>query len=228
VEVALRVRDIMTTDPIGVTPDTPLKEAARLMVDHHISGLPVIDVSGRLAGILTEGDFLRREVDRDRPRRASLLRVLFGDGEVEATVVGTVGEVMTKGVVTVSPEAAIGEAARIMASRKVKRLPVVDADGELVGIISRADVVNAFTKPDDVIEDEVREDVIRRLLFLDPDPIGVAVSDGVVVLAGELETRTEVELLEELVRRIAGVVRVENRLAYRVDDRRGESPYPSA
>ncbi len=218
----------MTTDPIGVTPDTLLKEAARLMVGHHVSGLPVIDTSGKLAGILTEGDFLRREVDRDRPRRASLLRVLFGDGEAAATTAGTVGEAMTRNVVTISPDATIGEAARVMASRKVKRLPVVDADGELVGIISRADVVNAFTKPDDVIEDEVREDIIRRLLFLDPDPIGVAVSDGVVVLEGELETRTEVELLVELSSRIAGVVKVEDRLTYRLDDRRGESPYTSA
>ena len=144
----MRVRDIMTTDPIGVTPDTPLKEAARLMVGNHVSGLPVIDASGRLAGILTEGDFLRREASRGRPRRASLLRVLFGD--LKATEAETAGEAMTKSVVTISPSATIGEAARVMASRKVKRLPVVDADRELVGIISRADVVNAFTKPDDV------------------------------------------------------------------------------
>ncbi len=215
----------MTTDPIGVTPDTPLKEAARLMVGNHVSGLPVIDTSGRLAGILTEGDFLRREADRDRPRRASLLRVLFGDGEVKPTVAGTVGEAMTKNVVTISPGATIGEAARVMASRKVKRLPVVDEQGGLIGIISRADVVNAFTKPDDVIEDEVREDIIRRLLFLDPDLISVAVSDGVVALEGELESRTEVELLEVLASRVAGVVKVENQLTYRVDDHRGESPY---
>ena len=220
----MRVRDIMTTDPIGVTPDTPLKEAARLMVGNHVSGLPVIDASGRLAGILTEGDFLRREASRGRPRRASLLRVLFGD--LKATEAETAGEAMTKSVVTISPSATIGEAARVMASRKVKRLPVVDADRELVGIISRADVVNAFTKPDDVIEDEIREDIIRRLLFLDPDPIGVAVNDGVVVLEAELETRTEVELLEELASRIAGVVKVESRLTYRTDDRRGESAHP--
>jgi CBS domain-containing protein len=224
----LRVRDIMTTDPIGVTPDTSLKEAARLMVGHHVSGLPVIDTSGKLAGILTEGDFLRREADRDRKHRASLLRVLFGDGGEAALRAGTVGEAMTRNVVTISPDATIGEAARVMASRKVKRLPVVDADGEMVGIISRADVVSAFTKPDDVIEDEVREDIIRRLLFLDPDPIGVAVVDGVVVLEGELETRTEVELLVELTSRVAGVVKVNDRLTYRVDDRRGETPYTPA
>jgi CBS domain-containing protein len=115
-----------------------------------------------------------------------------------------------------------------MAARNVKRLPVVDLEGRLVGIISRADVVNAFTKPDDVIEDEVREDVIRRLLFLDPDPIEVTVVDGVVHLGGELENRSEVHLLEELTRRISGVVRVDSDLTYQVDDRKleGNSPVP--
>jgi len=103
---------------------------------------------------------------------------------------------------------------------------VVDLDGELVGIISRADVVGAFAKPDDVIEDEIREDVIRRLLFLDPQLVTVEVSDGVVTLAGELENRTEVQLLEELSRRIAGVTRVDSRLTYKMDDRRLEGRNP--
>jgi len=134
--------------------------------------------------------------------------------------------VMTRSVVTITPEATVGEAARVMGRRNIKSLPVVDLDGELVGIISRADVVSAFTKPDDVIEDEIREDVIRRLLFLDPQLVTVVVSDGVVTLAGELENRTEVQLLEELTRRIAGVVKVESQLAYKMDDRRLEGKNP--
>jgi CBS-domain-containing membrane protein len=133
---------------------------------------------------------------------------------------------MTRSVVTITPEASIGEAARVMGRRNVKRLPVVDLEGELVGIISRADVVGAFTKPDDIIEDEIREDVIRRLLFLDPEVVTIGVSDGVVTLEGELENRTEAHLLEELTRRIAGVVRVESRLGYKVDDRKLERDYP--
>jgi osmotically-inducible protein OsmY len=93
-------------------------------------------------------------------------------------------------------------------------------------VISRADVVNAFTKPDEVIEDEVREDIVRRLLFLEPDVIGVSVDDGVVTLSGELENRTEAHLLEELTRRIAGVVRVVSDLTYEVDDQRIGKSYP--
>jgi CBS-domain-containing membrane protein len=214
----------MTTDPIAVHPDTTLKETARIMVRHQVSGMPVIDRMGKLVGIVTEGDFLSQEANRDRPYRLSLLDALFGEGEAELPGAETVAEVMTENVVTITPEASIGEAARVMTHRGVKRLPVVDLDGELVGIISRADVVNAFTKPDDVIEDEVREDIIRRLLFLDPNTIDVVVSDGVVTLNGELENRTEAQLLEELTRRIAGVVRVHSNLSFRIDDRKIDHP----
>ena len=222
----MRVRDIMTTDPIRVTADTLLKEAARLMVRHHVSGLPVVTEEGELVGIVTEGDFLRQEASRDRPYGASLLDALFGEGSVQAPAAETVGEVMVRDLVTITPDATIGEAARIMTQRSVKRLPVIGDDGALVGIISRADVVNAFTKPDDVIEDEVREDIVRRLLFLDPGDVDVDVEDGVVTLRGELEHRTEVQLLEELTRRIAGVVRVVSELTFRVDDRKLDRHYP--
>jgi CBS domain-containing protein len=108
----------------------------------------------------------------------------------------------------------------------VKRLPVVAPNGSLVGVISRADVVNAFTKPDDVIEDEIREDIVRRLLFLEPDALDVRVRDGVVMLSGRLENRTEAHLLEELTRRLDGVIRVESSLTYEVDDHRIEKMYP--
>jgi CBS domain-containing protein len=209
-----------------VGPDTLLKEAARLMVRHKVSGLPVVDASGELVGIVTEGDFLRQEAGRERPYEASLLDALFGDGVSAVPSAETVGEVMSRDLVTITPDAGIGEAARIMSHRSIKRLPVLDAGGDLIGIISRADVVNAFTKPDDVIEDEVREDIVRRLLFLDPDTLGVAVSDGVVTLTGELENRTEAQLLEELTRRIAGVVRVVSEVTYQVDDRRLGRNYP--
>jgi len=133
---------------------------------------------------------------------------------------------MPEPVITITADATISEAARIMSQRRVKRLPVVDDEGVLIGVISRADVVNAFTKPDEVIEDEVREDIIRRLLFLDPATVTVSVHEGVVTLSGELENRTEAHLLEELTRRIAGVVRVVSNLTFQVDDERIGKMYP--
>lgn len=222
----MKVRDLMTTEPITATPETGLKEAARAMLDARVSGLPVVDGDGRLVGIVTEGDFLRQEATRDQPYRFSLLDALFGDQPPAHPGAETVGEVMTEQVLTVAPDTNLGEAARVMANRKVNRLPVIDGGGVLVGIISRADVMSAFTKPDEVIEDEVREDIVRRLLFLPPDAIEVTVSDGVVALRGELENRTEANLLEELTRRIAGVVRVDSHLTFQVDDQKQEKPYP--
>ncbi len=221
----MKVRDLMTTDPLTVSADTLLKEAARTMVRNKVSGLPVIG-DGALIGIVTEGDFLRQEANRDQPYRFSLLDALFGEGTVDPPAVETVAEVMTENVITIRPEATIGEAARVMANKRVKRLPVIDEDGALIGIISRADVVNAFTKPDEIIEDEVREDIVRRLLFLDPEDVGVSVVDGVVTLDGEMENRTEAHLLEELTRRVEGVVRVDSQLTFLVDDQKAERHYP--
>jgi CBS domain-containing protein len=221
----MKVRDLMTTDPLTVSPDTLLKEAARTMVRNKVSGLPVV-TDGEVIGIVTEGDFLRQEANRDQPYRFSLLDALFGEGPSGAPAAETVSEVMTDHVITIGPEASIGDAARVMATKNVKRLPVVDDEGSLIGVISRADVVNAFTKPDEIIEDEVREDIIRRLLFLDPDEVGVSVDDGVVTLDGEMENRTEAHLLEELTRRVEGVVRVDSKLTFEVDDRKAEKHYP--
>ena len=221
----MKVRDLMTTDPLTVSAETLLKEAARTMVRNRVSGLPVMG-DGALIGIVTEGDFLRQEANRDQPYRFSLLDALFGDGPTDPPAVESVAEVMTENVITIRPEATIGEAARVMANKRVKRLPVIDEDGTLVGIISRADVVNAFTKPDEIIEDEVREDIVRRLLFLDPEDVGVSVTDGVVTLGGEMENRTEAHLLEELTRRVEGVVRVDSQLTFLVDDEKAERQYP--
>jgi len=221
----MKVRDLMSTDPLTVSPDTPLKEAARAMVRNKVSGLPVIS-DGALVGIVTEADFLRQEANRDQPYRFSLLDALFGEGPSNPPAVETVSEVMTENLITTTPDVILGEAARIMATKGVKRLPVVDDDGVLIGIISRADVVNAFTKPDEIIVDEIHEDIVRRLLFLDPADVGVTSEDGVVTLEGELENRTETRLLQELTRRVEGVVRVDSHLTFLVDDQRAEQHYP--
>ncbi len=213
----MKVIDLMTSDVVTVRPETPLKEAARLMVASRVSGLPVTDAGGTLVGIITEGDFLHREVERERPRRHGLLDALLGGAHSLADA-ELVDEAMTTSVVTISPGATLADAARVMASREVKRLPVIDNDDQVLGVISRADIVAAFTRPDELIEDEIREDVVRRILFVDPATVDITVTDGVVDLSGELPTRTEVRLLEELSRRLDGVVTVSNNLTWRLDD----------
>ncbi len=200
----MQVVDVMTTDVITVTADTSIKEAARLMFRNRVSGLPVCDAESCLVGIITEADFLRLEVARQEAD--------------DVHPVETVGEVMNPTVITVAPDAPIADAARVMVVNDVNRLPVVDKESKILGIVSRLDVVAVFTRPDDIIEDEIREDVIRRVLFVDPDSVGVAVNNGVVTFTGQIGTRTEARLLEELVRRLDGVVRVENGLSWRIDD----------
>lgn len=200
----MQVLDLMTTEVIKVSPGTPIKEAAQLMFRHRVSGLPVVDDEGRLSGIITEADFLRLEVAR-------------GEADDPAPI-EAVGEVMSSGVVTVGPEEGLAEAAKIMVVQDVKRLPVVDEDERLLGIISRLDIVAVFTRPDEIIEDEIREDLVRRVLFVDPDAIEVSVKGGVVTFSGEIGTRNEARLLEELARRLDGVMKVDNQLTWRLDD----------
>jgi CBS domain-containing protein len=210
----MRVLDIMSIDVLTVSPEESLKTAARLMVERGVSGLPVVNAAGKLVGIITEADFLEREADRSQRRLLDAL--MHKPGTVSEAE--TVGEVMSTHPVIIYPEASVTEAARVMSHHHVKRLPVVNDEGELQGIISRGDVVTVFTRPDDVIEDEIREDIIDRVLLLDGDSLEVEVADGIVRLAGVLPTRTDKRLLEEMVRRIDGVVRMESDVSFEIDD----------
>ena len=141
----MTVEDVMTRDVITVTPATPIHEAASLMVEHRVSGLPVIDAEGRLVGIISDGDLIVRQ---GRRKETPWWHLFFTNGEqiareYQRAVGTTVGEVMTKPVVTISPVWGIEVAASIMDSRNIRRLPVV-LDGQLVGIVSRADIIKAL------------------------------------------------------------------------------------
>ena len=203
----MQVVDLMTSELIVVNPDTPIREAANLMSVNRVSGLPVCD-GGMVVGIITEADFLRLEVARQEAEHP--------------TPIERVGDVMSTDLVTIRPDRLVSDAARVMVINDVNRLPVVDEGDLLLGIISRMDVVGAFARPDEVIEDEIREDLLRRVLFVDPETIDVAVAEGVVSFAGEIGTLTEAQMLDELVLRLPGVARVNNGLTWRVDD----SPVP--
>jgi CBS domain-containing protein len=197
----MHVRDLMTTDVVAVAPTTSMRDAARMMFRYRVSGLPVVDPDDHVLGIITEGDFLAMELERAE----------------KGTAPEIVQEVMTHAVLSVPPDIEVIEAARFMHTNDVKRVLVIE-DDRMVGIISRFDIVAGFTRPDDLIEDEIREDLIRRVLFVDPETVTVDVRNGVVTLVGKIGTRTEVRLMEELTRRLDGVVDVDNRLEWRIDD----------
>ncbi len=203
----MHVRDLMTTDVVAVAPTTSMRDAARMMFRYRVSGLPVVDPDDHVLGIITEGDFLAMEVERAE----------------KGTAPEIVDEVMSRSVLTVPPDLEVIEVARFMHSNDVKCVLVVE-DERMVGVISRFDIVAGFTRPDDLIEDEIKEDLIRRVLFVDPETVTVVVRNGVVTLVGKIGTRTEVRLMEELTRRLDGVVDVDNKLEWRIDDTPATGP----
>ncbi|MFN3286207.1 MAG: CBS domain-containing protein [bacterium] len=216
--VRLLARDVMTSPVITVTPDTPVKEIAQLLLAHHISGVPVVSLEGKLVGIVTEADLLYKE--RPEVEEGGLLR-LFRRGqlaEAERKAEGLVArDVMTSPVVTVTEEMPLREVAALMARRQINRVPVVRGD-QVVGIVSRADVLRALVRADNEIQEAVRRALLEEL-WIDPSGLRIDVQEGVVTLEGEVERRSDKELAERWVATIDGVVRVESRLTYRFDDR---------
>lgn len=220
----MRVRDLMTADVITIGRDASLKEAARRMIEAGVSGLVVPGDDGTLAGVITEADFVKGESGRRPKKRARILSWFSHDEEVPQFE-RIVGDVMTSDVVTIDPGSDHAEAARIMQSQKIKRLPVIE-DGALVGIISRSDILRAFARPDEDIVTELRDHVMKKVLWVDPKRVEVNVVEGNVVLEGQLETKSDAVLLEDLAGRLDGVVSVKSRLTWEVDNTKLEMVSP--
>lgn len=219
----MNVGDVMTSEVTTIRGDAPLKEAAMVMVHAGISGIPVVDDTGTVVGIITEADFVAAEADRSWGRqRKRLLANFFGEGETHTASV--VADVMTENPHTIDSASSVTEAARRMTDLGVKRLPVVTPDGTLSGIISRADVMGAFARSDLELRSEVESDVIDRIMRLAPGSVRVEVVDGVVTLDGEVETRSDARLIEELTVRVEGVISVDSKVQYERDDTKPGSP----
>ena len=210
----MRVRDIMTPDVVTVGPDLSVKEAAKLLGRCSISGVPVVDDAGEVIVVFSEADVLVRETGGRR--HSGLLGWMFEpDFEVESKIRSqTVEGAMTTPALTIAPGRPVHEAASRMVEQSVNRLPVVEG-GKLVGIVTRADLVKAFTRTDEEIGEEIRSEILLRSLWLDPGAVTVTVEDGVVRVSGEVETQADAEILPVLVERIPGVVSVETDLRSR-------------
>jgi CBS domain-containing protein len=213
----MKVGDVMTTEIKTIDPDAPLKEAAMVMVKAGVSGLPVVDDDRKVVGIITEADFVTAEANRSWGRqRRRLLANLFGEAETHQA--RTVGDAMTPSPATIDRESSVTEAARKMTDLGVKRLPVVLPDGTIEGIISRADVMGAFARPDDELQVEIYQDVVLGVLQLHDSNVTVGVTDGVVSLTGNVPTHADARLLEELTIRVEGVVSVETDVTWTSDE----------
>jgi CBS domain-containing protein len=205
----------MTTDVLVAQPEWSLKQAARVMIDAGVSGLPVVGDDGKVVGIITEADFIETEAGRTIGRQR-LFDTVFGEKRTRAP--STVGAAMSQSPIVVERNTTIAEAARLMTDSKVKRMPVVDPEGRLEGIVSRGDILVAFARDDEVIADAVERSVIRRILMLESRDVSVHVADGVVMLSGQVPNRSDANLLEELVGRIEGVIRCDSDLVWSFDD----------
>ncbi|MGE5291146.1 MAG: CBS domain-containing protein [Micromonosporaceae bacterium] len=208
-----RVRDVMTTSVVSVDRITPYKEIAALLAEHQVSALPVLMMGRRVAGVVSEADLLRLEDQRERSARASGRNRHLWRGRSPHWGL-TAGELMTAPAVTIHPDATLPAAARLMNQHHVRRLPVVDPAGALIGIVSRRDLLSVFLRPDDDIAADVRA-VFTDVLLADPATVTVTVKAGVVTLAGEPKPLEQPGLISVAVRltwEIDGVVDVVNDL----------------
>jgi len=208
----MKVKDVMTTDVATVPPDTPLKEVAALLAERRVSGVPVVAAEGDVVGVVSEADILFKECGEAGPQ--GVLAWLLEPGGPAKLDARTAREAMTSPARTIGPERPVAEAAKRMLEEAVNRFPVVDEDGRLIGIVTRADLVRAFVRPDDEIAHEIREDVILKTLWIAPEALDVRVDKGAVRIGGHVESKSDADLIEAFAKRVPGTVSVESHLSW--------------
>jgi CBS domain-containing protein len=198
------VADVMTTNVVSVGPAAGYRQIADLLVGHRISAVPVVAVDGSVIGVVSQADLLEKlEYADSRPHHPLVARTLSSP----RTLTGdTAAALMSSPAVTIGASAPVSTAARLMTAARVKRLPVTDPDGKLVGIVSRHDVLRLFARPDD----EVRESVMHALAALGADAtrLRVEVNGGLVLLSGPVDDEDTAHTIAAVVASIPGVVDV--------------------
>ncbi|MEF9887028.1 CBS domain-containing protein [Streptomyces sp. P9-A4] len=195
----MKVGGLMSDDVVSAVPATSFREVAKLLAEHDISGVPVLDDDDHVVGVVSESDLLARH-------------------ELTAR------ELMTTPAVTVHAEETVADAARLMVRRGVERLPVVDEEERLVGIVTRRDLLCVYLRPDAEIRRRIREDVLTDAMDLPENTVDMHVLDGVVTLEGRVRRRSQALTLVGLAERVDGVVAVMDRLSFHEDDTRVTSP----
>ncbi|OLZ65424.1 hypothetical protein AV521_31885 [Streptomyces sp. IMTB 2501] len=205
-----RVGDVMTRAVVAVGRRTQFKDMVERMEQWQVSALPVLEGDGRVVGLVSEADLLPKEEFRDSdPDRLTQRRRLSDLSKAGAV---SAEELMSAPAVTVHADATLAEAARIMALRHIKRLPVVNTEGLLEGVVSRGDLLKVFLRPDNDLADEIRRDVIDVLFPAPVEPVHITVVDGVATLTGRVQDASRISLAARLVRGVEGVVGVDCRL----------------
>ena len=200
-----RVSDVMTADVVTVGKTTPYKEVASIMTDQKVNAVPVVTKDRRVVGMVSEADVIRKEergfgrLGTGLPRRTHQERA-----QAEAR---RAADLMTSPAITIHPDAPLGAAARLMNGHRIRRLPVVDQSGKLIGIVSRRDLLSVFLRPDEEIAAEVHSALIGILLE-EPGEVEVTVRNGVVTMSGALNRKNLIPVAERLAAGVDGVVGV--------------------
>jgi len=204
------VKDVMTTQVVAVRSGATFKEMAAALRQYRVSAFPVIDEHEKVIGIVSEADLLAKEALTD----PGVVTGVLDHRDVSKAEGLTAGDLMTPRAVTVRPEDSVEHAAQLMHFLKFKRMPVVDADGGLVGLVSRADVLAVYDRPDDDIREEITGNVIVRGFGKDPRQFAVTVQAGVVTVQGSPETAALGHDIVRKIRHVPGVVAVHDQLGY--------------
>jgi CBS domain-containing protein len=221
----MKARDVMTAPVVTVAPETSVSELARLLIERRISAVPVVDHAGKILGIVSEGDLLRRAETGTERRRPRWLEVLL-EGSIRAADFAkahgaTAGDVMTRDVIAVSPATDLAEIADLLERSRIKRVPVVEG-GVLVGIVSRANLLHGLVargpaaEPPPASDNEIRRNIVEVLAaerWVDQNRINVVVNNGVAHLWGAVPSDDRRRALKIAVRNVPGVVRVDDHLS---------------
>jgi CBS domain-containing protein len=212
------IADVMTKRVHVASPMTPFKLLVRLIEENRISAIPIVDQGGVPVGLVSEGDLLYKERMEELETSTDLLHLRRRQRE-KAKAEGLIAaNVMTSPAITIRTAGRLTDAARLMHERKVRQLVVVDDRGKIAGIVSRGDVLQVFLRTDEDLREEIVDGIIPALMFTSDDPIGVKVTYSVVTLEGNVDRKSDAEIVGRMARAVDGVVGVINGLTYRWDD----------
>jgi len=209
------VKDVMSTHVIAVRQDAPYKDMAAMLRAQRVSAFPVLDDHNKVVGVVSESDLLTKEaLEGTAP---VMPQGMMSQREHARASAVTAAELMTTPPVTIGPGEPVTQAARLMYSRRVKRLPVTSDDGTLIGIVTRADVLSVYSRSDADIQREIIQDLIQGMFRCDPARFTVSVTDGIATIEGTAESAVVGRDIIEAARHVEGVVAVRDRLSYPQD-----------
>ena len=214
-----KISNVMSTDVATVRPDTPFKDIVRILEQRDVSAVPVVDETGHVVGVVSQADLLVKQGTQEPDWTRSPMTWWRRRRSARRAGATTAGSLMTTPAITVTAGSTVVYAARELTRHNIKRLPVIDDDGKLVGIVSRKDLLTVFLRKDEDIRDDIIHNVFEFGLGMSVGALAhVAVDDGKVTLGGQLELKSQLSLVEEMARHTDGVVDVTMEMTYRHDD----------